>query len=304
MAHHHHHDHHHHLPDPAQMGRAFGWGILLNAAFVGVEITMGLLVSSLALLTDAGHNLSDVFSLILSWAALHLSKFAGSRRFTYGYRKFTIWASLLNGLMLLAAVMCIGLEAFSRLNDPPEVPGLTVSGIAVLGIAINAFSAWLFHRGARHDLNIRGAYLHLVADAAVSAGVVAGGLLMHWTGWWWIDPVVGFLILLVILLGVWSLLRESICLALDGVPRNVDMDAIEAAARDTPGVLGVHHLHVWAMSTSENALTAHLVLADDHSPEAASKAKDHLRHRLLHLHIRHVTLETETKSAGCATPEC
>ncbi len=286
------------------MGRAFGWGIFLNSAFVGVEIAMGLWAGSLALLTDAGHNLSDVLSLILSWVALRLSKFAGTKRFTYGYRKFTIWASLLNGLLLLVAVTYIGVEAYRRLSDPPEVPGLTISAVAVLGIAINAFTAWLFHRGARHDLNIRGAYLHLAADAAVSAGVVAGGMLMYWTGWRWIDPAVSFGILSVILWGVWGLLRESICLALDGVPRDVDMDAVEAAARNTPGVMGVHHLHVWAMSTSENALTAHLVLADGHSPEMATTAKDHLRHQLLHLQIRHVTLETESQSAGCASPEC
>lgn len=301
MADHHHH-HHHSLPE--NLGKAFGWGIGLNIVFVVAEIAAGLYTGSLALLTDAGHNLGDVASLVLSWLALRLSKITSTGRLSYGYRKGTIWVSLINGLVLLVAVCYIVLEAFQRLDHPPPVPGLLVSAVAIVGIGVNAFSAWLFYRDSRHDLNIKGAYLHLIADAAVSAGVVLAGLLMYASGWAWIDTAISFVIAGIILWGTVGLLKESICLALDGAPKSVDLKAIEAAALDTPGVLSVHHLHVWALSTSENALTAHLVLDKDHTLETAHAAKLHFRHALEHMDIGHATIETEADGALCGCVVC
>ena len=302
MAHHHHHHHPHTLPE--NMGKAFGWGIGLNMLFVVVEVAAGLYTSSLALLTDAGHNLSDVASLVLSWIALQLSGITATGRLSYGYRKGTIWVSLINGLALLVAVCFIVYEAFQRLDDPPPIPGLMVSGVAVMGIAVNAFSAWLFYSESKHDLNIKGAYLHLMADAAVSAGVVLAGLLMYATGWQWIDPAISFVIAGIILWGTLGLLHESIRLALDGVPQTVDLKAVEAAALETPGVLSVHHVHVWALSTSENALTAHLVLDKYHTLETAHAAKQHFRHALEHMDIRHATIETEAIGTPCGCVAC
>jgi cobalt-zinc-cadmium efflux system protein len=300
----HHHHHHHNELQPEQLGRAFGLGIGLNILYVVVEVAAGLLVGSLALLTDAGHNLSDVFSLVLSWVALRLTAISSTRRFSYGYRKFTIWASLINGLLLLAAVVIIAIEAFHRFTNPPEIPGLTVSLVAFVGIGVNTFTAWLFHKDARHDLNVKGAYLHMAADAAVSAGVVVSGLLMYWLGWRWIDPAISLVIIAVIIWGTWGLLRESICLALDGVPQDVDPEAVKKAALETPGVIDVHHLHIWAISTFENALTAHLVLENGYTPEQAQKVKSSLRHTLSHMNIQHATLETEASDLECGCVSC
>ena len=303
--HHHHHDHHHHGPPASgQITRAFVWGIALNLLFVIAEAMAGVVTGSLALLTDAGHNLSDVGSLALALLALQLARVRPSGRYSYGYRKFTVWASLINALVLLIAVGVLGYKALDRLSEPAPIPGFTVAAVAGIGILVNTVSAWLFHRNKEDDLNIKGAYLHLAADAAVSAAVVLAGILIHFTGWQWLDPAISFLVLGVILWSTWGLLRDSFQLALDGVPPRVDTDAVCRAALGTQGVIGIHHIHVWAMSTMENALTAHLVLADTITPEGATQIKLQFRHALEHLNITHATLETEFGSEDCRCRDC
>lgn len=305
MAHHHHHEHHHHsLSSDRRVVQAFGWGIGLNLAFVVAEAAAGFATGSLALLTDAGHNLSDVGSLALALLAIRLARVRPSGQYSYGYRKFTVWASLINALVLLVAVGILGYEAFKRFSEPAVIPGFTVAAVAGIGIVINTVSAWLFHRNKEDDLNIKGAYLHLAADAAVSLGVVLAGVLIHFTGWLWLDPAISFLVLAVIVWSTWGLLRDSFRLALDGVPARIDTEAVRRAALDTQGIIGIHHIHVWAISTMENAMTAHLVLADTVTPEAATKVKHQFRHALEHLHITHATLETEYGSEDCHCKDC
>ena len=303
MAHQHHGHDHHSVPE-GRLSRAFAWGIGLNLVFVLVEATAGFQTGSLALLTDAGHNLSDVGSLLLSLFAFHLARKQTTQRYTYGFRKFTIWASLFNGLLLMAAVGGIGYEAIRRLAEPPEIPGFTVALVAGIGILVNSISAWLFHRDKDQDLNIKGAYLHLAADAAVSAGVVLAGLLMQWTSWQWLDPAISFLIIAIIVWSTWGLLRDSFRLALDGVPPQIDPTQIRQAALKIKGVADIHHLHIWAMSTMENALTAHLVLEEGLAVEQVSALKEHFRHELEHLNIQHATLETEFESEDCQAKDC
>ncbi|HRI58309.1 MAG TPA: cation diffusion facilitator family transporter [Saprospiraceae bacterium] len=305
MAHQHSHEHHHHGPiEPGQLNRAFLIGISLNLLFVIVEAVAGFATGSLALLTDAGHNLSDVGSLGLSLLAFRLARMRPNMRFSYGYRKFTVLASLINALLLLTVVGAIGYEALHRLSEPPQVPGLTVAAVAAAGIVVNGLSAWLFHHDREKDLNVKGAYLHLAADAAVSAGVVIAGLAMYWFGWQWLDPVISFLILAVILWSTWGLLRESVSLALDAVPSAIEVEKIRAAALKINGITGIHHIHVWAMSTTENALTAHLVLKEGLSGDQAQSAKKEFRHELEHLNIRHATLETEGEREECECRDC
>ena len=306
MAHHHNHEHrHHHGPiDSGRLTRAFVLGIGLNILFVVAEAGAGFASGSLALLTDAGHNLSDVGSLAVSLLAFRLTRVRAGARFSYGYRKFTVLASLINAIMLLAVVGTIGYEAIRRLSEPPQIPGLTVAFVAAAGILVNGISAWLFHRDRERDLNVKGAYLHLAADAAVSAGVVAAGLTMYSTGWGWIDPAISFLILAVILWSTWGLLKESISLTLDAVPEKIDVEKIRVAALKTEGIKDIHHIHVWAMSTTENALTAHLVLEEGLSADQILSAKKHFRHELEHLNIRHATLETEGAMDECERREC
>jgi cobalt-zinc-cadmium efflux system protein len=256
------------------------------------------------LLADAGHNLSDVGSLILSFFALKLAQRRATKTYSYGYGKVTIWASVFNGLLLLVAMGGIGYEALRRLGEPPEIPGFTVAMVAGVGILINSFTAWLFHRDSKNDLNVRGAYLHLAADAAVSAGVVIVGLLLEWTSWKWLDPAISFLILVVVLWSTWGLLRESFRLALDGVPSKITPADVKKAARDLPGIVDIHHLHIWAMSTMGNALTVHLVLKDGFPPAEIPNLKVQFRHALEHLDIHHATLETEYESDECLNRDC
>jgi cobalt-zinc-cadmium efflux system protein len=303
--HHHPHGHHHHgFSQEDSLNRAFLLGIGLNFLFVVVEVVAGLQTGSLALLTDAGHNLSDVGSLLLSLLAFRLVKVKAKRRFSYGYQRSTILASLANGILLMIAIGGIGVEAVRRLYLPAAVPGLPVAVVAGIGIVINAFTAWLFHRDRKKDLNIRGAYLHLAADAAVSAGVVAAGMIMYYTGWNWIDPAISFMVLGVIFWSAWGLLRESLRLSLDGVPPHIDPDTVRQSALKIKGVRDIHHLHVWALSTTETALTAHIVLEENFTPAHLKKIKSELRHALEHLDIRHVTLEIECESEACANVAC
>lgn len=257
----HRHDHpgHGHVHAPASFGAAFAVGISLNFGFVLLETTYGLIADSVALVADAGHNLADVLGLALAWWATSLARKAPSARRTYGLKRSSILASLVNAVVLLVGVGGIAVEAVRRLGEPTPVDGTIVTWVAAVGIAVNGFTAYLFLRGGKGDLNIRGAFLHLASDAAVSLGVVIAGLVIGYTGWLWLDPAVSLVIAAIIILGTWSLLRESLDLALDAVPTRIDPAKVEAFLRDLPGVVAVHDLHIWAMSTTETALTAHLV---------------------------------------------
>src|SRR4051812_16846276 len=275
MAVHQHHDHDHsghdhsghshrpgghsHSHAPASFDRAFLIGITLNTGFVIVEAVYGFLANSLALLADAGHNLGDVLGLLLAWAAASLAKRLPSARFTYGMKRTPILASIVNAMLLLVASGAIVFEAVQRLQSPTPVDETTVIWVAFIGILVNGATALGFMAGRKSDLNIRGAFLHMVADAVVSLGVVLSGLAVLYTGWLWIDPAVSILVALVIVVGTWSLLKESVSLSLDAVPSNVDRAAIEAYLASLPGVSEVHDLHIWPMGTTEVALTAHLV---------------------------------------------
>ena len=261
---HHHSDtetHHHHAM-PKQHGGAFVIAIGLNITFVAIEFSYGLLANSTALLADAGHNLSDVLGLMLSWMAAILSRRQPSLRYTYGLRSTSILAALANAMFLLLACGAIALEAIQRFSAPPAVEGLTLMSVAAVGIVINGLSAWLFVKGSKADLNIRGAYLHMLADALVSLGVVAAGLTIMYTQWYWLDPVISLIIVCVIVIGTWSLLKESLQLALNAVPKHIDVAAVENYLRLCPGVSEIHDLHIWGMSTTETALTVHLIMPD------------------------------------------
>lgn len=290
MAAHHDHNHHHHH-GPADFGRAFAIGTVLNLAFVLIEGLAGLWIDSMALLADAGHNLSDVLGLLIAWGGVELAKRPASKRFTYGMRGSTILAALFNAILLLVAVGAIALEARERLFAPPQVPGSPVVVVAMIGIVINLGTALLFARGRKGDVNIRGAYLHMAADAAVSAGVVVGGILIIFTGATWIDPLISLVIIAVILWSTWGLLKESLVMALHAVPEGIDPEKVEAFLEALPGVKRIHDLHIWPMSTTEAALTAHLVMPGGHPGDAFLHD---LQHRLAHdFRIEHTTVQIE-----------
>ena len=301
---HEHHPHEHHAHghgdhghpghahgDPHQAGRAFALAIGLNAVFVGFEFAYGLVANSTALLADAGHNLSDVLGLALAWGAAMLSRRAPSERFTFGLRGSSILAALANATLLLVACGGIGWEALRRFAEPPPVASDLVIVLAAIGIVVNGASAWLFASGSRHDMNVRGAFLHLAADAAVSLGVVIGGLVMRQTGWYLIDPALSLVIVAVILASTWGLLRQSLNLALAAVPQHVDVQAVRHYLRGLPGVADAHDLHIWALSTTETALTVHLVTPDGAPGDAFI---DEVAHELeVRFSIHHSTLQVE-----------
>jgi len=296
------HGHSHRPASPESFNRAFAIGIALNVAFVAVEALVGWRVDSLALLADAGHNLSDVAGLLLAWAAAAAGRLAPNRRHTYGWRRASILAALANAILLLVAMGSLGWEAIERLGSPRPTEGMVIIVVAAVGVLVNGATAALFMRGRSADLNIRGAFLHMAADALVSLGVVAAGALYLWTGWGWLDPAASLAIAAVIVIGSWNLFRQSIHLMFDGVPDSVDLDAVESFLRSQPGVRDVHHVHVWAMSTSEVALTAHLVMPGGHPGDAflwalARALKDRFG-------IAHPTIQVEMgdTSRTCATP--
>lgn len=256
---HHHHHHQHTAPD---YNRAFAVGVALNVIFVAVEVFYGVVADSLALITDAGHNLGDVMGLLLAWGANYLAGKQPSLRRTYGYSRATILASMFSGLLLLAAVVLISWEAIHRFVTPAEPAGQTIMLVAGIGVLINSITAWLFVSGKDHDLNIRGAYLHMAADALVSVGVVVSGFVIWKFGLKWFDPMSSLLIALVIFWSTWGLLRDSLNLAIDGVPRGMDPDEVRGWLSVQPGVEGLHDLHIWPISTKETALTAHLLMSE------------------------------------------
>lgn len=281
-------DHEHTAPD---FNRAFVVGIGLNLGFVFLEAGLGLWANSLALLADAGHNLSDVLGLLLAWGASYLSTRLPTARRTYGLRRSSILAALLNTVVLLVAIGGIAWEAIQRLRNPEPVSGLVVVGVAIAGVIVNGATALLFMAGRKRDLNIRGAFLHMAADAGVSAGVVIAGLVIRLTGWQWIDPAASLLVVVVIAIATWGLFRESLDLALDAVPAGIDPAAVEAYLAGLPGITAVHDLHVWGMSTTEAALTAHLVKPDGQLDDCLlERVTEELHQRF---HIGHVTIQLE-----------
>ncbi|MGE0773793.1 MAG: cation diffusion facilitator family transporter [Sphingomonadaceae bacterium] len=300
---HHHSGHHHHHPKPgeADFGKAFAVGIALNLVFVVVEAAAGFFGNSMALLADAGHNLSDVLGLMLAWAAHLLSKRPPTRRFTYGLQGSSILAALGNAILLMVACGAIAWEAIRRMAEPPEVMGVTMIIVAGIGILINAATALLFARGRKGDLNIRGAFLHMIADAVVSAGVVVAGVLVLLTGLEWIDPVTSLVIVAVIIVGTWSLFRDSLGLALNAVPAEIDPEAVTGRLARLPGVSAVHHLHIWPMSTTANALTAHLVMPGGHPGDAFLADAAHLVEH--EFGIGHATLQVEL-GERCPDEDC
>jgi cobalt-zinc-cadmium efflux system protein len=262
-----HQHHHHHAPQEGQ-GRTFALAVGLNMLIVIVQGIYGFIAHSTALLADAGHNLSDVLGLLLAWAAVWLGKRQPSPRYTFGLGSSSILASLANAALLLFACGAIVLESIQRLLNPAPVAGLDVFIVATLGLVVNGFSAWLFMRGSKEDLNVRGAFLHMAADAAISAAVAVSGLVILFSGWSWIDPLMSLVVVSVIVYGTWGLGRDAMRLAMAAVPPSVDMPRIEKYLSDIPGVDDVHDLHVWALSTTENAMTAHLVMREGHPGDA------------------------------------
>ncbi len=283
-----HHHHHHAAPD---YNRAFAIGVALNLLFVVIEVFYGVMANSLALITDAGHNLSDVMGLLLAWGANYLAGKQPSLRRTYGYSRATILASMFSGLLLLAAVVLISWEAIQRFITPSEPVGQTIMLVAGVGVVINAITAWLFVSGKDHDLNIRGAYLHMAADALVSLGVVVSGFVIWKFGLKWFDPLSSLLIALVIFWSTWGLLRDSLNLAFDGVPRDMDPNEVRVWLSARPGVNGLHDLHIWPMSTTETALTAHLLMSE---PPQGDEFLHHLAAQLQKkFKISHATIQIE-----------
>ena len=282
---------HSHIRQPENFGRTFAIGITLNLAFVAVEATFGILSGSMALLADAGHNLSDVLGLVLAWGGAILSRRPPSGRYTYGLRGSSILAALLNALLLLVAIGAIVWEAIGRFREPQPLAGSTVIIVAGIGMIINTATALLFARGRKGDLNIRGAFLHMAADAAVSAGVVVAGLLILLTGATWIDPVVSLLIAGVVFWSTWSLLKASVQMSLGAVPADIDLGEVRKELAAMPGVAKVHDLHVWPISTSEAALTAHLVTPAGHPGDAFLVELQNRMARKFHIH--HCTIQIE-----------
>ncbi len=300
MAHHHDHSHAHghagHIHAPDNLGFAFAIGVALNTVIVGAELVFGYAANSLALISDAVHNFSDVIALLLAGGATWLARKRPTQQHTYGYRRASILAALINAGLLLIAVGGIVVEAINRIQAPGEVSGWTVVLVATLGILVNASTALLFMRGRHGDLNVRAAYLHMVADAGVSFGVVVAACVIMLTGWLWVDPVISLCIAAVVLASGWSLARDSVNLALDGVPKGVELAKVKDYLGQLDGVTEVHDLHIWAMSTNETALTAHLVCPGGYGDPFLHHVCEELSHRF---NIHHATLQIEAGSDVC-----
>ncbi|WAP71523.1 MULTISPECIES: cation diffusion facilitator family transporter [Aurantimonadaceae] len=287
------HEGHHHHHAPATFGKAFAIGISLNIVFVAIEAGYGYAVNSVALIADAGHNLSDVFGLIVAWVAVFLGTRPPTERYTYGLHKSSILAALFNGIILLVVVGVIAWEAVRRFQDPQPVGGTTVIVVAAIGIVINGITTWLFSSGQKGDINIRGAYLHMLADTLVSAGVVVAGFAIIFTGWLWIDPVLSLVIAAVIFWSTCSLLKDSLAMSMAAVPPGIDLTAIRSSLEAMPGVTDVHDLHVWPLSTTETALTTHLVMPDGAGDGFLENAKAEMKKRF---GIGHATFQHETEN--------
>lgn len=299
--HEHHGHHHHHSHAIEKLSTIYIVAVALNLLFVIVEAVAGFLGNSIGLLSDAGHNLSDVFSLLLAMIALKLASSHATKRFTYGHRKASVLISLLNAIILLVAVGAIIVESIDKFLNPTDVNGSLIIWTATVGIVINGITAWVLSRQNQHDINTRGAFLHMLADTLVSVGVVVSGIVIKYTGWSIIDPIIGIVIAIVILVSTWSLLAESLRMSTDAVPEGIDPDDVLNQIQAQKGVLNVHHLHIWPISTTETALTCHIVI-----PEASmlEEVTDRVKHLLDELGIHHSTLELETKSSHCNEQSC
>jgi cobalt-zinc-cadmium efflux system protein len=283
-----------HTHQPVHYNKAFAIGIALNVVFVAIEIFYGLLANSSALLADAGHNASDVLGLAFAWTAAWLATSKPTGKYTYGLRKTTILVSILNALLLFAAVSFIGWDAIGKLKEPQPVGGTQIMIVAGIGVVINTVTALLFIKGQKEDLNIRGAYLHMAADAAVSLGVVLSGLMIILTGFYWIDPLMSFIIIAVILYGTWHLFTDSVNLALDAVPKNINVDDVRRYIQSRKGVESLHDLHIWAMSTTQVALTAHIVMPDGNDDNFIAELNRNLKNEF---NIVHTTFQIETRNS-------
>ena len=305
MEHNHEHSHegHDHLHfDVQNMRKAFTWGIALNAVFVIVEAIVGYLSGSLAVLADAGHNLADTASLVIALLAFRLALAKPTQKYTYGYKKATVLAAFANALILMVTIAAIVYEAIERFSEPVEINGKVVMITAGIGILVNGFTAMLFFSNKEKDLNIKGAYLHLAADALVSLGVVISGAIIVLFGFHWVDSMVSLVVAAVIFASTWSLLRQTLRISLDGVPDNISLAEMTKEIEGVEGVKSVHHLHIWALSTMQNALTAHIVLKEEVQLTGIQKIKAEIRHRAEHLGIQHCTLETEGAGDKCEQP--
>ncbi len=274
-------------------GRAFAIGIGLNVVFVAIEIIYGLIANSSALLADAGHNASDVLGLVFAWTAAWLANSKPKGKYTYGLRKTTILVSILNAFLLFGAVIAIGWDAFGKLQNPQPVGGTQIIIVAGIGVVINTITAFLFVKGQKEDLNIRGAFLHMAADAAVSLGVVVAGIVITLTGIFWIDPLMSFIIIAVILYGTWQLFSDSVNLALDAVPKNINVEDVRKFIESKDGVESIHDLHIWAMSTTQVALTTHLVMPDGNNDDFIKELNKDLQREF---NIVHTTFQVETQN--------
>ena len=290
------HHHHAHGNQPNFYNRAFGIGIGLNIGFVLIEAYFGWRAHSLALLADAGHNLSDVLGLVLAWAGMWVARFRPSERHTYGWQRASILAALINALILLVAMRSMAWEAIHRFSSPLPIQGQTVMLVAAAGVLVNGATAWLFMSGGRSDLNIRGAFLHMAGDALVSLGVVAAGAAYLWTGWQWLDPLTSLIIALLVVFGTWSLFSQALHLVFDGVPAGVDLNAVKTCLAGFRGVAEVHDLHVWAISASETAMTVHLVIPEGHPGDAFLAEVGEVLHD--QFGIEHATIQIEVGDTG------
>ena len=305
MEHHHDHSHHHHhVPDLKRINQAFYVGIGANALYTLIEFVVGIRINSLALISDASHNLSDVATLIISLLGMKLAQKGATSLYTYGYKKASILASFVNAVILCLIVIKIGIESIERFSNPPQMLGSMIMITALIGVFINGVSAFLFYKGQKDDINIKGAFLHLLVDALVSFGVIVSGIIISFTGWNIIDPIISFIIAFVILFSTWSLLKESVKLILDGVPQQISNENIQQILENHPNIASVHHIHIWALSSSENALTAHLVLKEGVSLETFMEVKKELKHELFHQGIQHATLEIDCLSVTCDDTSC
>jgi cobalt-zinc-cadmium efflux system protein len=298
------HVHHQPLPVRSAVTTAFTIGIWLNLIFLLVEAIVGFRIHSMSLLSDAAHNLADVGTLVLSLVAFRLLKVRATTQYTYGYKKTSILVALFNSVILLVSIGAIAFEAVQRAFRPEPIPGATIALVAGIGILINGTTALFFRSEQRKDINVKSAYLHMLSDTLVSAGIVLGGVGIYFTGWYWIDSALSLGVVAVIAISTWKLLRESLKLSLDGVPDNVSVKEITNRAMKLEGVAGLHHVHIWALSSTENAMTAHLVLRRAVGQAREQSIKAEFRHELQHYHIQHITLETEWEDQPCASVNC
>lgn len=298
------HNHSHETPKITGITKAFVVGIVLNLSYVVVQIIVGININSLSLLSDAGHNFLDVAGLALAMIAFKLSSSKSNAKYTYGYKKASILISLLNAVILLISIGSIGYEAIFRFKNIEPISGKAIAVIAIIGILINGISALMFFKDKEKDINVKSAFLHLASDALVSLGLVIGGIIIHFTNLYWIDPVLSIIICIVILISTWGLLKDSLKLSLDGVPNNVNIDNIKKQIVNTSGVKSVHHIHVWAISTTQNAMTAHLLVNEHLTNENIVTLKNKIKHELEHLNIHHTTFEIDYTNEHLEEENC